>query len=163
SVSSRWASSATCNTSFWLIFTMRNSSKMFLKGPTNSGAVFLKAQPVGGAAEGFDTEGDVLLERHTQLLSPLEHVLAMDAASKGLVLQFAFDGVGIDLKDALAGLDQGARHQEASQLVAGEQRALQWRRAHHAGVVGVGEDGADHLLWVAALAKNLRPRRRVPF
>src|SRR5260370_10935192 len=84
-----------------------------------------QAERVRRALHGLDAEGDMLLERDAQLFGAAADVVAIHAARKGFVLQLALHGVRFDFQDTLARFDERAGRQEAGQLVAGEECALE--------------------------------------
>lgn len=89
------------------------------------------------AAKGVDAKGDMILKRDTEFFGAFVHVIAIDAASEGLVLQFFLYAGGFHFVNAFAGLDEGAGGQESGQFVAGEKGAIELRFALDPRVIGV--------------------------
>src|SRR4029077_3358428 len=87
-------------------------------------------------------------------LSAAREVFAADSAGEGFVLHLALHRIRLDLEDGLSGLDQRAGGEKAGHFVAGKERSIERSLANDAGVVGVGEDGVEHLLGIAALAQD---------
>src|SRR5262249_48793575 len=87
---------------------------------------------------------------------------ALDGPGERLVL-YAFDDRGrLEVEHALAWPDQRRRGDEAGELVAGEQRFLERRRALNAGrLLGMRLYGADEPIWVSALPENLAALERM--
>jgi len=93
----------------------------------------------------------VLVEVDAQLLSPVAHLVAVDGGGEARLLELLLDRLGRQPVDAL-GAHRGTGHDEARQLVDGEQRLLHRGLAGHAQEVGVRGDRADdHRVLAAAL------------
>ena len=92
-------------------------------------------------------------ELHADQLEALAHVVAVDAGGERLLLQLLLHRRRLQRRDAVrphepAGVD------EAGQLVAGEQRLLERRRALQVEVVRVRQDGAHEPLRIPALEQH---------
>src|SRR6266404_3378936 len=77
-----------------------------------------KSERIGSLAHGGDAKSDVLFDGNAQLLGPFADIVSVNAASEGFIFQLAFHGVGLDLENALAGLDQRAGGEKSGQFVA---------------------------------------------
>src|SRR5258708_14852156 len=113
-----------------------------------------QAEGVGVLAHRGDAEGDVLFQRDAEFVGAFADVVAADAFGEGFVLEAAFDGIHFQVEDALRGTNVGAGGEKAGKLVAGEQGVLERRMAWDVAIVGVGEDGADDFLGIAAFAED---------
>jgi hypothetical protein len=89
------------------------------------------------AAKGVDAEGDMILKGDAEFFGAFVNVIAIDAASEGLVLQFFLYTGGFHFMNAFAGFDESAGGQESGQFVAGEKGAIELRFAWNATVIGV--------------------------
>jgi diguanylate cyclase (GGDEF)-like protein/PAS domain S-box-containing protein len=83
---------------------------------------------------------------YAQFFSALNHILAVDPASEGLVLELLANARRLHIGDGLAGLYQRTGCQKARKLVAGKENLGQMRFAGHAGIGGVAQDGGLRLL-----------------
>jgi hypothetical protein len=110
-------------------------------------------------AHGGDTEGDVLFERDAELLGAFADVFAVDAFGESFIFQAALHGIYLEIKDAFRGADVGAGGEETGEFVASEKSVFERGLARDAGIIGVGEDGADDFVGVAALAEDFRAFR----
>src|SRR5262250_92724 len=119
-----------------------------------------EAEGGGDRTHGGDAGGDVVFEGDAELLSASREIFAADAAGEGFIFHLALHGIGLDFEDGLAGLDERAGGEEAGHFVAGKKRAIERSFAGDSGVIGVGEDGVEHLLGIAALAQDFGSRRR---
>jgi len=122
-----------------------------------------EAEGGGDGAEGGDAGSDVVFERDAEFLSASDEIVAADAACKGLVFHLALHGVRLDFEDGLAGLDQGTGGEKAGHFVTGEKGAIERGFARNAGVIGVGQDGMEHLLGIAAVAQDFCSGRGMAF
>ena len=96
---------------------------------------------------------DAARHANAEELGAKRHVLALHRAGEPFVLHLFDRAPGFNFRNGLARLDERAGGEEAGELVAGEQGAVQVALRFHAGVVGVGEDGVEHLLRPAMLAQ----------
>ena len=81
--------------------------------------VSAESERISRFAHGGDAEGDVFFDGHAQFFRAFANVVAIYAARESFVLKFAFYRIGLDLEDALARFDEGARGEEACEFVAG--------------------------------------------
>ena len=79
---------------------------------------------VGMRRQRVDDELDVLVQRHAEPLDSAVDVLALHLRGEALVLELLLDARGRERADAV-GPDQAAGHDEAGQLVAGQQRLVE--------------------------------------
>jgi hypothetical protein len=113
-----------------------------------------EAEGVGCLAHGGDTEGDVFFEGNAELLGAPANVFAGNAAGEGFVLEALEDGTDFEIEDGFGRPNVGAGGKKAGELVAGKKHVLERGLAGDASVVGVGKDGANHFIGIAALAKD---------
>src|SRR5712691_12784230 len=104
-----------------------------------------------------DDEGDVLVEIHAELLGAAVDVLPVHRAREALVLELLPHRRRLEAGNDAAGADEGARGDEAGQLVTRVQTPLEQGEARIAGVVGVGKDGAHDVGRRASREQDLRP------
>ncbi len=95
----------------------------------------------------------MLFKRDAEQLRAVGDILALDGAREAFVLHLLDRAPGFYLREGPAGLDQRAGGQEARELVAREEGAVEVAFRFHAGVVGVRENGVQHLLRPAVLAQ----------
>jgi hypothetical protein len=114
----------------------------------------LEAEGFGVGAHGGDAVGDVVVEGNVELGCAFDDVVAVDAASEGLVLHFLPHAGGVDIVDGLCGLDEGTGGEEAGELIAGEEGFGELGCARDAGVFGVAEDGGAYLFGPSLLGEN---------
>src|SRR5262249_41050154 len=110
----------------------------------------------GDGGEGADHEADVLVEIDPELLGPAIHVVAIHRAREALVLELLLHRPRLEPGDGPPRAHEGASGDEARQLVAGIETAIEERDSGEAGVVGVGEDGVHDLGRRAAGEEDLR-------
>src|SRR5437868_3808962 len=96
-----------------------------------------QSQVVCNDAHCGDAKRDVLFQRNAQFFSTFAHIVAIYAARERFILQLAFYGVGLDLKDALARLDQRAGGEKSSQLIARKKCVLKRSLAGHVAIIGM--------------------------
>src|SRR5687768_5524055 len=89
----------------------------------------------GHAAERVDDERDVGVQLDAELGGAAVYVVAIHRARERLVLQLLAYGGRLQAGHDLAGPHESARVDEAGQLVARVERAIQEADARHAGVV----------------------------
>src|SRR3990172_4761778 len=93
--------------------------------------------------QGAGHEADMLVEVHAQLLGAAVDILSVDGAREALVLELLLDRARLEPRDGAPGTHQGAGGDEARELVAGVQPAVEKGDPRIARVVGVGTDRVD--------------------
>jgi hypothetical protein len=59
-----------------------------------------EAELVGLGAEGFDAEGDVVVQGDIEFGGAFDYVVATDAAGEGFIFEALFDGADFEVEDA---------------------------------------------------------------
>ena len=130
--------------------------------PTCSGCVGALLGRVGGGAQAEllrdrlqrgDDVRDVLVQLEPEQLRAGIDLVAVDACREGRLLQLLLHRLRLEPVEPRRP-DEPARMHEAGELVAGEERLLQHRVARQLEMLGVGEDGLDHLFRIPLLAQD---------
>src|SRR5215475_277348 len=126
----------------------------------SSNRAFQSEFPLNLAQRG-DHERAMFIEAQPQFFGAAPQVGAVDRSGEGFVLDPLLYRRDFERVEALVGADERAGHEESAQLVGSEYRVFHEAFAFDAGVIGVREDGADHVFRVAALAQDFGAELRV--
>src|SRR5574342_162086 len=99
-----------------------------------------EADAVSDGGERPDDEADMVTEVHAQLLGAAVDIVAVDGASEAFVPELLHDRAWFQAGDGAPRANQGAGGDEARELVAGVQPAVEKGEAWAPRVVGMGED-----------------------
>src|SRR4051794_27057828 len=83
-----------------------------------------KAEALRLGDEGFDGEGDMLVEVEAEFLRALRQVLPVDGPRERLVLHLLAHRLRVHVRDPLRGTDERDRTDETGQFVHREERVL---------------------------------------
>ena len=102
------------------------------------------AQRLGMRDQGVDDELDVLVQVHAEPLGPAVDVVPLDLGGEALVLELLLDARRGERADPVRA-DEAAGHDEAGQLVAGQQRLVERRQLGDIRRIVMGDDGLGDL------------------
>src|SRR5207302_2226419 len=116
-----------------------------------------RGQPelTGDRLHGRDHGADVVVELDAELLRAAVDLVPVHAGRERRLLQLLPHRLRLEALEAGRPYE-GARMDEAGELVAGEERLLERRVARHGEVLGVREHGLDDVLGPALLAEDRR-------
>src|SRR6266571_7426442 len=121
------------------------STWMIVAGPGASATTALRrgsreADRRGDGGQRGDHEADVLVEVHAQLQGASIDVQAVDRAREAFVLELLLHRAGLEPRDGAPGPHERAGGDEARELIAGVEAAVEQGDSRTAGVVGVRSD-----------------------